>query len=128
MYRKLFFAVVFVITAFQPKSFAQETDSLKTHPISEVTVNAFRTSSDLGKIPQQLTIISEDEINSLPAKGLDELLKKSVGIDIVQYPGFRSTIGMRGFTPSAHGNTYTLVLMNGIPVGTENISTLNRKG
>jgi len=125
MYRKLLFAVVFAIAAFQPKSFAQETDSSKTHSISEVTVNAFRTSSDLGRIPQQLTIISEDEIKSIPAKGLDDLLKKSVGIDIVQYPGFKSTIGMRGFTPSAHGNTYTLVLMNGIPVGTENISTLS---
>jgi len=56
---------------------------------------------------------------------LDDLLKKSVGIDLVKYIGFKSTIGMRGFTPSAHGNTYTLVLLNGIPVGTDNISTLN---
>ncbi|MEN8122152.1 MAG: TonB-dependent receptor [Bacteroidota bacterium] len=125
MYRELFFAAVFLFAAFQPKGLAQESGSTKTLPISEVTVNAFRTNSDLGKIPQQLKIISQDEINTIPANGLDDLLKKSASIDLVQYIGFKSTIGMRGFTPSAHGNTYTLVLINGIPVGTDNISTLN---
>ena len=45
-------------------------------------------------------------------------------MDVVQYPGFKTNIGMRGFAPSAHGITYTLVLRNGIPVGTDNLATL----
>jgi vitamin B12 transporter len=117
MFKKYFSAVIALAFVFNLKSFAQEKDSVKVHPINEVTVNAYRTKSELKKIPHQVKVIQTDEIKSLPANGLDDLLKKSAGIDLVQYPGFNSTISMRGFTPTTSGNA--LILVNGIPVGTK---------
>ncbi len=104
---------------------AQSADSAETHRIDEVEITAYRTKSETGNIPQQLVIIGIDKISSIPANGLDEVLKKSAAIDLLQYPGFNSIIGLRGFAPSGLGKTNTLILIDGIPAGTNNISTLN---
>ncbi len=125
MYNKLIIIIFLLLVIFPIKSMAQSADSATVHSIDEVTVSAYRTKSNLGKIPQQLIIISKDEINSIPAKSLDEILKKSASIDVLQYPGFNSVIGLRGFAPSGLGKTNTLILIDGIPAGTNNISTLN---
>ena len=59
MYRKLFFVSVLSLAIFL-NSFSQEKDTTKVHPIDEVTVSAYRTNSELGKIPQQLKVISQN--------------------------------------------------------------------
>lgn len=123
MYRKIIVAIT--LMAGYLNNFAQDADTTNSHSINEITVHAYRTNSELGKIPRQLKVIGNEEITSLPGNALDDLLKKSAGIDILQYPGFSSTVSMRGFAPIGSGNNYTLIMVNGIPVGTENISTLN---
>jgi len=125
MYNKLFIFISLLLVISPIKNLAQLADSTKIQSIDEVTISAYRTNSNLGKIPQQLKVISKEEINSIPAKGLDEILKKSAAIDVLQYPGFNTVIGLRGFSPSGLGKTNTLILIDGIPAGTNNISTLN---
>ncbi len=121
MNKKIIFLTLFLLVSFVC-SYAQETDSTKTLSIDEITVNAYRTDSKLGQIPYQLKVLQAEEIKSLPVNGLDELLKKNTAIDLVQYPGFNTSISMRGFSPNSGG---TLVLIDGIPASTENIATIS---
>ena len=72
-----------------------------------------------------MKIITAAQIQSLPARGFDELLKKSLSVDVIQYQGFNSVIGMRGFAPSGFGKANTLIVVDGIPLGTSNLSTIN---
>ena len=92
--------------------------------LSEVTINASRVNAKMKDLPQKVEVISARRIASTPAKDLGELLKKSTGLDIIQYPGIKSAVGMRGFSPST-SNKYNVILVDGKPAGTENIATLN---
>jgi len=106
-------------------SFSQEQDTIAHYKIDEVTISAFGVESKMKDLPHKVEVLKKREIKSIPSDDLSTLLKKSTSIDIVQYPGFKSNIGMRGFVPTAHGQTYTLVLINGIPAGTQNASTID---
>ena len=64
-------------------------------------------------------------IKSIPSENLAEILKRTTNLDIIQYPGLSATIGMRGFSPSAHSRSYTLLLINGKPAGTTNLATIS---
>ncbi len=100
-------------------------DSTKVYPIQEVTVHASRMERKLKNLPQKVEIISSDLIKSLPAENLAEVLKRTTNLDIIQYPGLSAAIGMRGFSPSAHARSYTLLLIDGKPAGTTNLTTIN---
>jgi outer membrane receptor for ferrienterochelin and colicin len=104
---------------------AQQADTLKTVHLEEVTVSAFRVKSNMKELPQNIQVLNRRDIRQIPNESVSDLLKKTAGIDIVEYPGFSSNIGMRGFAPTAHGSTYTLTLVNGIPTGTQNPSTID---
>ena len=106
-------------------SYSQEADSIRNYEIDEVVVLATRSSTRLKDIPQKVEIIDEIEINSIPSENLVELLKKKTNLDIIQYPGVFSSIGMRGFSPSAHSRSYSLFLINGKPSGTTNLASMN---
>jgi len=103
----------------------QVADSIRNVEVEEVTVMASRTGNRLKDLPQKVEIISGDLINSLPSENLSELLKRATNLDIVQYPGLSATVGMRGFSPSAFSRSYTLILINGKPSGTNNLSGLS---
>ncbi len=96
-------------------------DSLKIKSLDEVKVYGTRVVVPLKKIPSKVELIQAPQIERSPVSNLGELLKYNSTIDIVQYPGFLSTIGMRGFTP---GDKYVTILVNGIPTGTTNVSSL----
>ena len=104
---------------------AEMLDSTKVYPIEEVTVQVSRMEQKLKNLPQKVEIISSTLIKSLPAENLAEVLKRTTNLDIIQYPGLSATIGMRGFSPSAHSRSYTLLLINGKPAGTNNLATIN---
>ncbi len=104
---------------------AQQSDTLKSVNLQEVYVSAFRIKSIMKELPQSVQVLSRKDIREIPNESVSDLLKKTASIDIVEYPGFSSNIGMRGFAPTAHGSTYTMMLVNGIPTGTQNPSTLD---
>ncbi len=105
--------------------FSQEADSIRTYEIDEVSVTVTRMNTQLRNIPQKVEIINEVELKSIPSQNLAELLKKKTNLDIIQYPGLSSSIGMRGFSPSAHSRSYTILLINGKPSGTTNLASIN---
>ena len=102
----------------------QDTTAVKHLNLNEIKVSASRVDAKMKDLPQKIEVITARSISATPANDLAELLKKSSGLDIVQYPGIKSAIGMRGFSPST-SNKYNVILVNGLPVGTENIATLN---
>ena len=100
-------------------------DSTKVYSIQEVTVHASRMERKLKDLPQKVEIISQSLIKSLPCENLAEVLKRTTNLDIVQYPGLSAAVGMRGFSPSAHSRSYTLLLIDGKPAGTTNLATID---
>ncbi|MPQ47967.1 TonB-dependent receptor [Marinifilum sp. N1E240] len=101
-----------------------DTTAVRHLNLSEVKINASRVSAKMKDLPQKVEVITARRIESTPANDIGELLKKSTGLDIIQYPGIKSAVGMRGFSPST-SNKYNVILVNGKPAGTENIATLN---
>ncbi len=93
--------------------------------LKEVTINASRLGLKLKDIPGKVEIIDSRTIENTSASNLAELLKKTTGVDIVEYPGMLSGISMRGFSPGIGENNYTVILIDGIPAGTNNIATIS---
>ncbi|MHA7111397.1 TonB-dependent receptor plug domain-containing protein [Sunxiuqinia elliptica] len=93
--------------------------------VEEVVVKVSRLNSKLKNIPQKIEVITSDEIQSVPNATLAEVIKRTTNLDIVQYPGLSATVGMRGFSPSAHSRSYTLILINGKPSGTRNLASIS---
>ncbi|URW80447.1 TonB-dependent receptor plug domain-containing protein [Xiashengella succiniciproducens] len=106
--------------------FSQEGDSLRRYELDEVVVATTRANTQLKNIPQKVEIIDKGMLQSLPSSNMADVLKTATNLDVIQYPGLSSTIGMRGFSPSAHARSYTLLLLNGNPLGTTNISCLDK--
>ena len=104
---------------------SETVDSTKVYQVDEVIIHASRMDRKLKNLPQKVEIITSDVIKSIPSENLAEILKRTTNLDIIQYPGLSATIGMRGFSPSAHSRSYTLLLINGKPAGTTNLATIS---
>ncbi|WP_321289489.1 TonB-dependent receptor domain-containing protein [uncultured Sunxiuqinia sp.] len=113
--------VAVIVLSFQ---FVQA-EILDTLNVEEVVVKASRLNAKLKNIPQKVEIITVEDINSVPNESLAEVIKRTTNIDIIQYPGISATVGMRGFSPSAHSRSYTLILINGKPSGTRNLASIS---
>ena len=112
-------ALIFAAAAVQ----AQESVDQNLE-LDEVVVTATRMGLPLKSIPQKVEIISKQKIQEIPAENAAELLKRATNLDIIQYPGASAQVGMRGFSPTAHSRSYTIVLIDGLPSGTSNLATL----
>lgn len=122
--KKFFFALLSI--GISAQAFAKTdnvpTDSLRVHNLQTVTVYSTRTAVPLKKIPAKMELIPSRNIKQSGFNNMTDILKTQSSLDVIQYPGFSSNIGIRGFKPSGK---YVTVLVNGIPAGTDNISTLN---
>ncbi|MDO5663825.1 MAG: TonB-dependent receptor [Bacteroidia bacterium] len=121
MYKKILWSIA-ALLAFTSTLKAQE--DVKDYELDEVVVTATRMKLPLKSIPQKVEIIDKSKILSVPNENLADLLKRTTNLDIVQYPGSSAAVGMRGFAPSIHNRNYTLVLIDGKPVGTTNLTAI----
>lgn len=102
-------------------AFAEESTALST-----VVVTGRRTVSRLDDTPQRIEIIDAQDVERTPARELTDLLKKNTGVDVIQYPGNLSGIGIRGFRPEFSGiNKRSLLLIDGRPAMSTNLSLVN---
>ena len=112
--KKLFVAVLLfsMANAAMGQGSAQPVDSLPDVEISEVKVLSARVPLTSAQTPQQVTIISHEEIKKLPANTIDDLLKYAVGVDVRQRGnGVQTDI-------CVHGGTFdqVTILLNGINI------------
>lgn len=90
-----------------------------------VVVTARRAETRLAETPQKVEIIDAADIERTVAADLTDVLKKNSGVDVVQYSGVLSGIGIRGFRPQTSGiNKRSLLLIDGRPSGVTNLATL----
>jgi vitamin B12 transporter len=101
-------------------------DSIKTNALDEVVVTSLRTETRRRDVPQNITVINKQAMALTSFGEVTDLLKKNSSVNIIQYPGLSSGIGIRGFRPQTSGiNQRSLLLVDGRPAGTESIATIN---
>ena len=90
-----------------------------------VVVTARRVETRLAETPQKVEVVDATDIERSVAADLTDVLKKNAGVDVVQYSGALSGIGIRGFRPQFSGiNKRSLLLIDGRPSGVTNLATL----
>ncbi|WP_152566765.1 TonB-dependent receptor domain-containing protein [Porphyromonas sp. COT-239 OH1446] len=99
----------------------EQIDSLRSKDLGELVVYGTRSVQPLKKVPGKIELIQAPQIERSSYSNLSDLLKNKGSVDVIQYPGFLANVGIRGFRP---GDKYTTVLINGIPLGSGNISTI----
>ena len=103
-------------------------DSISTHQLDAVLVYSTRTPVPLKRVPGKIEVIRPEAIEAAGLRDLTDVLKNKSSVDVIQYPGFLSNVGIRGFIPDFSRSRYVAVLINGIPSGTSNLSTLTLGG
>lgn len=91
-----------------------------------VVSTARRVDTRLDDVPQRIEVVDRKDIDKTIHNDLTDLLKKNASVDVVQYPGALSGIGIRGFRPEYGGiNRHTALLVDGRPVATDNLAMIN---
>jgi vitamin B12 transporter len=116
-------------SAFQAASGAdpKRTDPAhkKQEEIENIVVTATRIEERLFEIPEQITLIQKEDIQRTVQADLADILKKDASLDVVQYTGALSGVGLRGFQPELFGaKRHHLLLIDGRPAGTSNLATI----
>jgi vitamin B12 transporter len=114
----------FVFLVYSGFVSAEILDSTRNYFMDEVVIQSSRLGNKMKNIPQKVEIITKKDIQEVPNENLSEVIKRLTNLDVVQYPGASSSVGMRGFSPCAHSRSYTLILINGKPAGTTNLASL----
>ena len=77
-------------------------------------------------MPQRIEVVTTKDVDKTIQNDLTDLLKKNASVDVVQYPGALSGIGIRGFSPEYNGiNRHSALLVDGRPVSADNLATVN---
>lgn len=89
--------------------------------LDAIVVTGRRTAARLEDTPQRV-----EDIERTPTRELADLLKKNASVDVIQYPGNLSGVGIRGFRPEFSGiNKRWLPLIDGRPAMSTNPSLVN---
>ncbi len=90
-----------------------------------LVVTGRRVEARRTETPQEIQLVSREDIERSVAVDLTDVLKKNSGVDVIQYPGLLSGVGMRGFNPEFSGiNKHSLLLIDGRPSGVTNLASL----
>ncbi|HEX2091232.1 MAG TPA: TonB-dependent receptor [Longimicrobiaceae bacterium] len=119
-------ASVLALAATHPGSAGAQERPLPTHVEDTVVVTARRYPSLRTEVPQKIEVITGRDIRRSAADEITDLLKEQAAVDVVQYPGLLSGIGIRGFRPEFSWiNQRTLILIDGRPAGITNLATVD---
>lgn len=117
--------ILFPATAHAQQE-APEPDTLPRYELEGVSVTVTRSEAERAELPRKVDVITATDIERTPATGLAGVLKKRAAVDVIQYPGLLSGVGIRGFRPQFSGiNQRTLVLIDGRPAGITNLALID---
>jgi TonB-dependent heme/hemoglobin receptor len=98
------------------------------HSAGEIVVSSTRSQEQLKNIPRKIEVITSKDIEALDPASASELLKKTAGVDVIEYPGMLSGVSIRGFVPNAgsyYNAEYVSYLLDGRPLGTRNLAAVD---
>ena len=122
MHQKKTIFVFTVLAALISRAFAEDGAALDS-----VVVTGSRIEAKLEETPQRIEVIDKQDIERTPVQNFTDLLKKNSSVDVIEYPGNSSGVGIRGFRPEYSGiNKHTLLLIDGRPAMSTNLSIVNR--
>jgi vitamin B12 transporter len=126
----LFVAVVTQVTVPETGSLPALRIVLPAGGFSEdVVVTGRRVETRIIETPQKVEIVDAIDLTRTVAADLTDVLKKNAGVDVIQYAGVLSGIGIRGFRPQFSGiNKRSLLLIDGRPSGVTNLATRRLDG
>src|SRR5882724_9862384 len=91
----------------------------------EFVVTASRTLQSLTEIPSRIEVVTPADLRETPGLFLTDTLKKNSSVDLIQYPGGLSGVGIRGFRPEFSGtNQHVLILIDGHDSGATTLGNL----
>jgi vitamin B12 transporter len=95
----------------------------------DVVVTGRRLESRVADNPRKIEVVDATDLERTVAADLTDALKKNAGVDVIQYSGVLSGIGIRGFRPQFSGiNKRSLLLIDGRPAGATNLGTVRLDG
>jgi len=95
--------------------------------LDEYVVTASRAKESITEVAAAVTVIDAEAIENSSATDLGELLSEKGAVQVLQYPGTLSSVGIRGFRTESHGNDlmgHVLVLIDGRRAGTGNVAKI----
>ena len=101
-------------------------DEAPLFTLAPVVVTATRFVEPLPAIPANLSVITREQIEALPALSLPDILRSRAGVDVRSTSGALNTeasIDLRGFGEAASGNT--LILLDGQRLNSIDSSNIN---
>lgn len=105
-------AIVAILSGSAMGQNPQTSDSIANVELHEIKVLSARVPLTSAQTPQQVSIISHDDIKTLPINTIDDVLKFAVGIDVRQRgDGVQTDISIRGGSFDE-----VTVLLNGINI------------
>jgi outer membrane cobalamin receptor len=100
------------------KTATDDTSRAPEQSLDRMVVSATRTRRLMSETPASVTVISRQEIETSPAKDINDLIANKTGVQVRRFVGMGegvpSDIIMRGI-PGALAATRTLILVDGIP-------------
>lgn len=98
-----------------------------TRRLDEVVITATRGAERIGNIASRMETVNLAGMQETTGPYLTDILKKRASVDVVQYPGGLSGIGIRGFRPEFSGtHKRVLILQDGHPAGFTSVGSATR--
>ena len=98
----------------------------KTINLQEVVVVGTRSPQKTANLTQDIQVINKETIKKMGVSDITDVLKQAAGVDVVEYPGLLSGIGIRGFRPQNGSlNMKALILIDGRPAATTNLAMID---
>lgn len=93
--------------------------------LANFVVTATRSAVLIADVPSRVEVITASDLAAQPGPYVTDTLKKNSSVDVIEYPGGISGIGIRGFRPEFSGtNQRTLVLVDGRPAGVSHLGNI----
>ena len=112
MKKAISFIAVLFLSSFSLLVFAQETkEGEKAILLEEVVVTATRDKREIRKVPANVTVVTQEDIQNSNAQTVADVLRSEVGLVVRDFLGNGKTasVDLRGFGETASSNTLVLI-------------------
>ncbi len=124
-----FCAVVSPNPAYTQSSETTSGGEVQSVRLETIVVTASRREQSLSDIAASMEVIDATAFETTSGAYLTDIIKKNASVDVIEYPGGLSGVGLRGFRPQFSGvNQRVLVLVDGRPSGSTSLANISRAG